>query len=48
MTLWAHEGSVRRFQHLMAKIGLDDALRDAGVQEGETVFIADNELEWME
>jgi len=48
MTLWAHEGSVRRFQHLMAKIGLDDALRDAGVEEGETVYISDYELEWME
>jgi GTP-binding protein len=48
MTLWAHEGSVRRFQHLMAKIGLDDALRDAGVEEGETVYIAEYELEWME
>jgi GTPase len=48
MTLWEHEGSVRRFQHLMEKIGLDDALRDAGVEEGETVFIADFELEWME
>ncbi|GAP20241.1 GTPase ObgE [Leptolinea tardivitalis] len=48
MTLWEHEGSVRRFQHLMEKIGLDDALRDAGVEEGDTVFIADFELEWMD
>ena len=48
MTLWEHEGSVRRFQHLMEKIGLDNALRDAGVEEGDTVFIADFELEWME
>ncbi len=48
MTLWAHEGSVRRFQHLMEKIGLDSALRDAGVEEGDTVFIADFELEWQD
>jgi GTP-binding protein len=48
MTLWEHEGSVRRFQHLMEKIGLDNALRDAGIEEGDTVFISDFELEWME
>jgi GTPase len=48
MTLWEHEGSVRRFQHLMDKIGLDAALREAGVEEGDTVFIADYELEWQE
>jgi len=48
MTLWEHEGSVRRFQHLMEKIGLDDALRDAGVEEGDPVFIADFVLEWMD
>lgn len=48
MTLWAHEGSVRRFQHLMDRIGLDAALREAGVEEGDTVFIADYELEWQD
>ncbi len=48
MTFWEHEGSVRRFQHLMEKIGLDNALREAGVEEGETVYIADFELEWQD
>ncbi len=48
MTLWEHEGSVRRFQHLMEKIGLDDALREAGVEEGDTVYISDYELEWQD
>jgi GTPase len=48
MTLWEHEGSVRRFQHLMERIGLDNALREAGVEEGETVYIADFELEWQD
>lgn len=48
MTLWEHEGSVRRFQHLMEKIGLDAALRDAGVEEGDTVFISDFDLEWQD
>jgi GTPase len=48
MTYWEHEGSLRRFQNLMEKIGLDDALRKAGIQEGETVFISDYELEWQD
>jgi GTP-binding protein len=48
MTFWEHEGSVRRFQRLMEKIGLDEALRAAGVQEGDTVHIADFELEWQD
>ena len=48
MTYWEYEGSLRRFQRLMEKIGLDEALREAGIQEGETVFIGDNELEWQD
>jgi GTP-binding protein len=32
----------------MERIGLDAALRDAGIQNGETVFIGDYELEWEE
>jgi GTP-binding protein len=48
MTYWEYEGSVRRFQRLMEKIGVDEALREAGTQEGETVFIGDYELEWQD
>jgi GTP-binding protein len=48
MTYWEYAGSLRRFQRLMDKIGLDDALREAGIQEGETVFILDYELEWQD
>jgi len=48
MTYWEHEGSLRRFQRLMERIGLEAALRDAGIQNGETVFIGDYELEWEE
>lgn len=48
MTLWEHEGSVRRFQRLMEKIGLDAALREAGIEEGDTVYISDFELEWQD
>jgi GTPase len=48
MTYWEHDGSVRRFQKLMVKLGVDDALREAGVQEGHTVFVGDFELEWQD
>ena len=48
MTYWQHDGSVRRFQKIMGALGVDQALRSAGVQEGDTVAIADFELEWQE
>ena len=48
MTYFDQPGSVRRFQKLMAGIGVDKALRKAGIQEGESVFIGDWELTWQE
>ena len=48
MTHWEHDGSVRRFQKIMDTIGVNDALRKAGVEEGDTVMIAEYELEWQE
>ena len=48
MTYWQHDGSVRRFQKIMETIGVDEALRKAGVQEGDTVAIGEFELEWQE
>jgi GTP-binding protein len=48
MTYFEHEGSLRRFQKLLEKLGVDKALREAGVEEGDTVFIGDFELEWQE
>jgi len=48
MTYWEHDGSVRRFQRIMEALGIDEALRKAGVQEGDTVAIGENELEWQE
>ena len=48
MTYWQHDGSVRRFQKIMETICVDEALRKAGVQEGDTVAIGDFELEWQE
>lgn len=48
MTYWEMDESVRRFQRLMDTLGVDDALRKAGVQNGETVCIGEFEFEWQE
>ena len=48
MTYWEYDGSVRRFQRLMEVLGVDEALRRAGIQPGETVFIGEYELEWID
>lgn len=48
MTYWEHDGSLRRFQKIMETLGIDQALRQAGVEEGDTVAIGKFELEWQE
>lgn len=48
MTYWEYDQSVRRFQRILHTLGVEDALRAAGVQPGETVFIGDYELEWQD
>lgn len=48
MTYWEYDESVRRFQRLLETLGVDKALREAGVKEGDTVFIGDFELEWQD
>ena len=48
MTPWNQTGSVRRFQKLMERLGVDKALQEAGAQEGDTVFIGEYELEYQE
>ena len=48
MTYWEHDGSVRRFQKVLDTLGIKDALREAGVQDGDTVSIDEFELEWQE
>ena len=49
MTYWQHSGSLRRFQKLMDYLGVDDALRKAGIQEGDSVRIGEEfELEWQD
>ncbi len=47
-TYWQYDEAVRRFQHLMARWGVERALREAGAKEGDTVRIGEAELEWQE
>jgi len=46
MTYWEYDQSVRRFQRIMETLGIDETLREAGIQNGDTVFIGEYELEW--
>jgi len=48
MTYWDQPGSVRRFQRLMTGLGVEKALRQAGIEEGDTVSIGEYELEWQD
>jgi GTP-binding protein len=48
MTYWEHYQSMRRFQRILETLGIDRALREAGVQNGDSVHIGDFELEWQD
>ena len=48
MTYWEHYGSLRRFHKIMETLGINNALKEAGVQDGDTVSIDEFELEWQE
>jgi GTPase len=48
MTYWEEDAAVFRFQRLIERLGIDAALRKAGVQPGDTVAIGEYELEWEE
>lgn len=48
MTYWEHLQSIRRFHKILIAMGVDKALRDAGVEAGDTVIIGGHELEWEE
>ncbi len=49
MTYWEFDGSVRRFQRLIETLGIEDALRKMGIQNGDTVYIGEEyELEWQD
>jgi GTP-binding protein len=48
MTYWEFDQSVRRFQRILQTLGIEEALRKAGIEVGETVYIGEYELEWEE
>ncbi len=48
MTYWEEEAAVLRFYHLIQNLGIDKALREAGIQEGDTVYIDEYDLEWSD
>jgi len=48
MTYWEHRESVRRFYHLLVNICVDKTLREAGIEEGDTVIIGEFILEWQD
>ena len=45
-TDFENDESAARFQRELAKLGLVEKLREAGVEAGDTVRIGDTELEW--
>jgi GTP-binding protein len=48
MTRWEYYDAVMRFQRILEALGITQALRDQGVQPGDTVRIGDTELEWSD
>ena len=40
--------SMYYFQKCLDELGVNKALKEAGVQEGDTVRVVDWELEWMD
>jgi len=46
MTNWDQYESLARFQRILEAMGITMALREAGVDEGDTVFIGKSELQW--
>ncbi|MCP4517416.1 MAG: Obg family GTPase CgtA [Delftia sp.] len=46
MTRWELFEAVNSFQKMLERTGITEALEKAGVQDGDTVYIADAELIW--
>lgn len=42
------EESIINFLHMMRSLGLEEAMREAGIQDGDNVRIADVEFEYVE
>jgi GTP-binding protein len=38
--------ALQHLQHKLERLGVIEALTSAGVQEGDTVFLGDYEMEW--
>jgi GTP-binding protein len=48
MTYWEFAEATARFQRILDRMGIREALEQAGVQVGDTVLIGDEVLEWTE
>ena len=46
-TMWQYHDAIERAQRQLESLGVFDALRAAGVQAGDTVFLGNVELEWI-
>lgn len=48
MTYFEFDSTLLRFQHILERIGISEALEEAGVEVGDTVHIGEQVLEWGE
>jgi GTP-binding protein len=48
MTDFSRDESVRRFARQLRKMGVDDALRERGAKDGDTVRLLEFEFEFIE
>jgi GTP-binding protein len=48
MTNWEYDEAVMRLQRLLEAMGVLAAMEEAGVQDSDTVYVGDIELEWRE
>ena len=46
MTYFEFDATLVRFQHILERMGITEAMEEAGVEPGDTVYIGDEELEW--
>lgn len=45
-TDWRYDENVRRLHRALERMGVTEALEEAGVHEGDTVYVGETELEW--
>ena len=48
MTQWEYYDALMRFQRILEALGITEALRQRGIEEGDTVRIGNKQLEWSE